>query len=301
MAIPEQAVTAVVRNTFLEFQVVEEVSVARARSKSDFSMDYADLENIGFSKVGVPLSDYATTADSDSDNCSSSHGCDSDDSSPSHRRDSDDSSSMQGREIETWSGDCPPGVLSWPAMQPYIFVQQVMPVAFPVRASTFKVQSGKTQDLVQDGTMTSIMLRNIPNNLKRDALLELFDALGFQGLYDFLYLPIDFSRNSNVGYCFVNLINATAASKFQAMLHGFHGWTGSSRKVCEAVWSQLSQGLACHVDRYRNSPVMHGDVPDECRPVLFNDGQRIEFPAPTKPLKRPKMRTAFANGNIKTA
>lgn len=56
-------------------------------------------------------------------------------------------------------------------------------------------------------------------------------SLGFRGLYDFVYLPIDFSRKSNVGYCFVNLVNATAASNFLATLQGFHGWTGSSRKV----------------------------------------------------------------------
>lgn len=288
MAIQEQAVNVVIKHTLLEFHMVEEDATVRARSKSDFFTDYVDLENVDFVKAGAPLSDCSTTADSDSDD-SSSHGCDS-----------GDDSSRQGRFSNTWSGSCPPGVLSWPAVQPCVFLQPVVSVPFPVRAGTLEVQrTGKAHGMVQDGTLTSIMLRNIPNNLKRDALLELFDALGFHGLYDFVYLPIDFSRNSNVGYAFVNLINAAAASKFQATFQGFHGWTGSSRKVCEAVWSQLSQGLACHVDRYRNSPVMHADVPDECRPVLLKDGQRIEFPAPTKPLKRPKMRAPAAKCNIK--
>jgi hypothetical protein len=153
-------------------------------------------------------------------------------------------------------------------------------------------RAGETQALVQDGTLTSIMLRNLPNNLKRSALIELFDALGFRGLYDFLYLPIDFSRMSNVGYCFVNLVDAAVASKFQATFQNFQSWRGSSRKVCKAEWTDLkNQGLASHVHRYRNSPVMHADVPDECRPLLFNGGHRIEFPAPTKALKLPKMRT----------
>merc|ERR1712070_229381 len=143
------------------------------------------------------------------------------------------------------------------------------------------------------------MLRNLPNNMNRDALVQLFDSLGFQGLFNFVYLPIDFSRKSNVGYAFVNLCNAEAASAFQAAFQGFQGWTGSSRKVCEAVWSQPCQGLECHIERYRNSPVMHEDVPDECRPIVLQDGERIAFPMPTSPLKRPKMRGPAAKNGTK--
>jgi hypothetical protein len=266
--------------------MAEEVAVARARSNSDFSIDYADLDNVHLGKACGSLSDCATTVD---DNDFSSWGDDSDDLSS---QSDSDACSSQGRNSDTWSGNCPPGVLcSWPAVQPCVFVPQVAPMFFPVPCTLQVAQLGKTQAPVQDG-MTSLMLRNLPNNLKRSALLELFDSLGFQGLYDFVYLPIDFARKANVGYCFVNLVDAAVASKFQATFQGFQGWTGSSRKVCEAVWSEFNQGLACHVDRYRNSPVMHADVPDECRPVLFKDGQRIEFPAPTKPLKRPKTRAA---------
>ena len=36
---------------------------------------------------------------------------------------------------------------------------------------------------------------------------------------------------------------------------------------------------------------MHEDVPDECRPVVFKDGVRLPFPAATRLLKRPKMRS----------
>jgi len=289
MAIQAQVVNVVVMRTFLELETVEEVAVGRARSSSDFFVDYAHLDSADFSKVCASLSDCATSVDND-------------DSSSSWGSDSEDSSSSQGHNSDTWSGDCPPGVFSLPDVQPCAVMRQATPVAFLMPRSTPQVeQTGRTQAAVQDGTMTSLMLRNIPNNLKRGALLELFDALGFRGLYNFVYLPIDFSRNSNVGYCFVNLVDAAVASKFQTTFQGFQGWTGSSRKVCEAVWTvKLNQGLACHVDRYRNSPVMHADVPDDCRPILLKDGQRIEFPAPTKLLKRPKMRAAPAKCGIQT-
>jgi hypothetical protein len=288
MAFQAQIVDVVVTRTFLEFQMAEEVAVARARSNSDFSIDYAGLESVDpsdLAKVCASLSDCATSVDDDS----SSWDSDSDDSSSQGES---NVCSNQGCKSLTGPGACPPGVLySWRAVQPCVFVPQITPIVFQMPCTLQGTPTGKTQAPVRDG-MTSLMLRNLPNNLKRSALLELFDALGFQGLYDFVYLPIDFARNANVGYCFVNLVDAVAASKFQAAFQGFQGWTGSSRKVCEAVWSEFNQGLACHVDRYRNSPVMHADVPDECRPVLFKDGQRIAFPALTKSLKRPKMRAA---------
>ena len=37
-------------------------------------------------------------------------------------------------------------------------------------------------------------------------------------------------------------------------------------------WSHPYQGLDAHIERYRNSPVMHEDVPDEYKPM---SGPRI--------------------------
>merc|ERR1712216_1090715 len=99
-------------------------------------------------------------------------------------------------------------------VQPCVLVQQVLPMHVPVPAAAPKVQRQAKRRAVEDGTRTSIMLRNILNNLKRDALLTLFDTLGFQGLYNFLYLPIDFVRKANIGYAFVNLVDAAAALRF---------------------------------------------------------------------------------------
>jgi len=135
---------------------------------------------------------------------------------------------------------------------------------------------------------TTVMLRNLPNDYTRDMLLELLDSAGFCGLYDFVYLPVDFKRWAGFGYAFVNFVSNADAQAATTHFHGFKDWVVGSVKVCEVCWGEPLQGLAAHLDRYRNSPLMHELVPDNVRPVLFRSGQRIPFPAATKRIRHPR-------------
>ncbi|CAE7386730.1 mei2 [Symbiodinium natans] len=91
----------------------------------------------------------------------------------------------------------------------------------------------------------------------------------------------------NLGYAFVNFVNAEAAVAAWRCFDGFSDWALPSQKVCAVSWSGPHQGLEQHVERYRNSPVMHKSVPDEYRPVVFENGVRQRFPSPTRSLKKP--------------
>jgi len=137
---------------------------------------------------------------------------------------------------------------------------------------------------------TTVMIRNMPNNYTRDMLLELVDLMGFVGLYDFAYLPVDFQSQAGLGYAFVNFTSVADALLCFERLEGFSDWTVPSDKVCTITWSSPTQGLEAHIERYRNSPVMHPTLPDEWKPVLIQSGMRIVFPQPTKPIKTPKVR-----------
>eukprot|EP00933_Yihiella_yeosuensis_P035921 TRINITY_DN29595_c0_g1_i1.p1 TRINITY_DN29595_c0_g1~~TRINITY_DN29595_c0_g1_i1.p1 ORF type:complete len:389 (-),score=78.59 TRINITY_DN29595_c0_g1_i1:131-1297(-) len=149
------------------------------------------------------------------------------------------------------------------------------------RETSSSKQNGKEK------TFTTVMMRNIPNNYTRDMLLEMLDNEGFAGYYDFLYLPMDFGRNANLGYAFVNLVDAKTADHFWRVFDGFSRWALPTAKVCELGWSGPHQGLKAHIDRYRNSPVMHVSVPDEFKPMVFSSGVRKEFPSPTRAVKPP--------------
>lgn len=140
------------------------------------------------------------------------------------------------------------------------------------------------------GEPTTVMLRNIPNRYTSGSLLALLDERGFQALYDFVYLPMDFQNGVNLGYAFVNLLRHLDALRFKEVFQGFQDWRFDSAKVSEVSWAHPHQGLDQHVERYRNSPVMHPSMPDEYKPMIFQNGARVTFPPPTRVIKAPKLR-----------
>jgi hypothetical protein len=128
---------------------------------------------------------------------------------------------------------------------------------------------------------TGIMLRNLPNDLTREMLLSILDLSGLH--YNFVYLPLAFDRSGNLGYASVNMGTYHDALLIQTQLEGFCSWIIRTEKKCEVVWSN-DQCLAQHIEHYRNCRIMHESVPDEFKPMLFKDGERVAFPPPTRKL-----------------
>jgi hypothetical protein len=139
-----------------------------------------------------------------------------------------------------------------------------------------------------DDDRTTIMLRNLPSAFSRAGLLSVLNDKGLECKYDFVYLPVDFVSGASLGYAFVNFVDHQTAKCALQSLQGFTKWTGTtSQKVLGVVWSEPNQGLHMLVERFRNSRVMHGIVPDEYKPALFKQGQRIPFPRHTKRIRPP--------------
>lgn len=140
-------------------------------------------------------------------------------------------------------------------------------------------------------TRTTVMLRNLPNNYTRSMLIDLLEREGFAGQFDFLYLPIDFRSKAGLGYAFVNLTEAALVPHFWKTFAGYSKWVLPSAKVCHVSWSGPHQGRKAHLERYRNSPIMHNSVPDEFKPVVFSGSTRINFPGASKKLRAPRRRS----------
>lgn len=159
----------------------------------------------------------------------------------------------------------------------------------PGRQSEEEVCPGRQfSQVLREKEFTTLMLRNIPNDYTRTMILELLDSKALSGKYNFVYLPIDFNRMAALGYVFVNFVSRADAELARLCLQGFQQWNVQSKKVCEVGWGNPLQGLTAHIERYRSSPVMHKDVPDEFKPILFSAGSRVPFPPPTKRVRPPR-------------
>lgn len=154
----------------------------------------------------------------------------------------------------------------------------------------FSISISSTSDDGCESTeeRTTVMLRNIPNNLSRDQVLAILNTEGFGAEYNLFYLPVDCRSKVGLGYAFINFVSHDLAESFIEHFTCFRNWKTQSEKVGTAVWSNPMQGLDEHIKRYRDSPVMHDSVPDEFKPVLFQDGLRVPFPKPTKRIRAPR-------------
>uniref|UniRef100_A0A7S2I7K6 RRM domain-containing protein n=1 Tax=Zooxanthella nutricula TaxID=1333877 RepID=A0A7S2I7K6_9DINO len=157
----------------------------------------------------------------------------------------------------------------------------------PIGAAAAEMCDGMDEE---DVPRTTVMIRNLPNCYSRQCLLTLLDTEGFAGMYDFVYLPIDFASAVNLGYAFIDLVTPDDALQFMDHFTGFSNWAVDSDKTCQVSWSSPHQGLEQHVERYRSSPVMHSSIPEDWKPLIFLNGVRVPFPPPTKHIKAPKVR-----------
>lgn len=155
-----------------------------------------------------------------------------------------------------------------------------------------------TSDFPEDDR-TTVMMRDIPHSYSSTRLECLFNCHGFWGRYDFMYLPIDFKTDASLGYAFVNLVSPCDAQQFMTHFQGFSTWGAQSPKVCHITWTDPEQGLEHHVEKYRNSPIMHASIPDEYKPRLFIGGMRAPFPEPTKRIRPPRIRRGKGPGFVK--
>lgn len=142
-----------------------------------------------------------------------------------------------------------------------------------------------------DFLLTTIMLRNIPKAFTRQMFTVLMDEQGFMGCYDFVHVPLNLQSHGteSVGYALVNMV---CHEHGERLLQHFNGYEFQTGEFCESSWSNTCQGLVSHVEKYRNSAVMHESVPAEHKPAVYHMGRWVPFPEPTRAIRAPRVRHA---------
>ncbi|CAH0488537.1 unnamed protein product [Peronospora farinosa] len=153
---------------------------------------------------------------------------------------------------------------------------------------------------------TTLMIRNIPNKYTQQMLLTEINR-NHRGNYDFFYLPIDFKNKCNMGYAFINFIEAARIEAFHEEFNG-QKWTNfNSEKVCAISYARL-QGKQAMVARFQNSsllekhesyrPLVFGSSgPSRGKPELFPASKQIVHKKQSAHVHSPEMFKADDYGN----
>mmetsp|Transcript_68304 Transcript_68304/g.107599 ORF Transcript_68304/g.107599 Transcript_68304/m.107599 type:complete len:230 (+) Transcript_68304:3-692(+) len=137
----------------------------------------------------------------------------------------------------------------------------------------------------EDEKRTTILLRNLPASLTQADFVKKLQATRYNGLFDFVHMPMTLKADGNFGYAFVNFTDAKVAVDLMRRLQSLE----FDEKEWRGVWSK-NQGIRANVEHYRNSTIMHAAIPEDCKPALYDQrGIRVQFPAPTKAIPAPRI------------
>lgn len=128
--------------------------------------------------------------------------------------------------------------------------------------------------LVQEHHVT-LMMRNLPNRYTQQMVLEEIHEAGFEGQYDFFYLPIDSVRGSNRGFAFINFTEVAFAAEFKMAFEGRQMRKFNSTKRIAIVPAAL-QGLKANYEHYSDKLVNLKDP--FARPLFLKDPDGNEMP-----------------------
>lgn len=92
-------------------------------------------------------------------------------------------------------------------------------LSLPVEAQP---ESCATQPPAEEATAapTTVMLRNLPNQCTRPILVKWLGTTAFSGDFDLVYVPMDRTSGNNLGYAFINFVEAAACERFTKDIHG---------------------------------------------------------------------------------
>jgi len=139
---------------------------------------------------------------------------------------------------------------------------------------------------------TTVMLRNIPSSYNQVQLLRELDERGFEHTYDFFYLPYDMTKQTNMGYGFINFKDPQHSVVLEATLDGKQLKNSRGRKTLQVVpavlqgyhanYLKLQHSAVLNHHKTEHSPIFLGEIipgPKDKKPT----GKQVSKPARQTP------------------
>eukprot|EP00929_Paragymnodinium_shiwhaense_P029138 TRINITY_DN1676_c0_g2_i2.p1 TRINITY_DN1676_c0_g2~~TRINITY_DN1676_c0_g2_i2.p1 ORF type:complete len:284 (+),score=47.27 TRINITY_DN1676_c0_g2_i2:136-987(+) len=105
----------------------------------------------------------------------------------------------------------------------------------------------------------TMMLQRIPSRSNRDDVVQGIHALGFEGTYDFFYLPLrqPNGKSQNYGYAFINFRDCAQSQRFAALVDAGQLHVRNRSSEIKVVAAEL-QGIEKLRKHFQHSSVMKG-------------------------------------------
>ncbi len=124
------------------------------------------------------------------------------------------------------------------------------------------------QDIINEkDTRTTLMIKNIPSYITQVEVLEKIN-LNHKDIYNFFYLPIDFTKKSNAGYAFINFKSAKMIINFFLEFNGKPWGFKDSNKIAYVSYARI-QGFRALSSHFKKSQIMK-QVDNKVKPLIIN-------------------------------
>eukprot|EP00397_Hematodinium_sp_SG-2012_P007999 GEMP01008050.1.p1 GENE.GEMP01008050.1~~GEMP01008050.1.p1 ORF type:complete len:403 (+),score=63.86 GEMP01008050.1:33-1241(+) len=132
--------------------------------------------------------------------------------------------------------------------------QQVQPPDTTVidqhRIKVDKKKKSRQSAVLEFGpSVTTIMVRNIPNRYTPEELLAEVESRNFARTFNYFYLPMDFANKVNMGYCFINFLTSHQVDPFYREFNGVQLPKYTTSKIIE-ICPASTQGYVENVTKF---------------------------------------------------
>lgn len=143
------------------------------------------------------------------------------------------------------------------------------------------------------GKCTTVMIRNIPHEYTQEQFIqEVSETMGSPHLFDFFYLPPNLQDDCNMGYAFINFLDAAAAQHAVRSFSNYQFKIHPSKKVAKVSPAHI-QGLENNLRHLQDRAVVLSNHPSS--PVVMWKGQKVELSLIFKEFKTQQTLRKFDN------